>query len=39
VGPHVRVSLRCVKLNAGVKVDPIVDVDVERHGNGHERAT
>jgi len=26
-----------VKLNAGVKVDVIVDV--ERHGNGHERAT
>jgi len=26
-----------VKLNAGVKVD--VKVDVERHGNGHERAT
>jgi hypothetical protein len=30
-----------VKLNAGVKVkvDVIVDVDVARHGNGHERAT
>ncbi|HEX8115104.1 MAG TPA: hypothetical protein VF516_45560, partial [Kofleriaceae bacterium] len=26
-----------VKLNAGVKVDVIVDVDVERHGNDHER--